>query len=179
MRHAKHRHSLGRKKEHRVATMALLAQALFKHGRIKTTVAKAKALRPFAEKIITLAKKSLVAQDLAVKLHYRRLAIAKVRNPEIVKQLFEERAPSFADRNGGYTRIYKLWARIGDAAEMALIELVAADDKGYTKPKSKSKANLKSSMTKAVKKIVDVVSPETSDKSVSEQAEVVEELVEA
>ncbi len=132
MRHRKHNHQLGRKKEHRIATMAALSTALITHGRIKTTLAKAKALRPFAERLVTLAKKGGLAN--------RRLAASRIRSPEAVKKLFDERASEFTDRNGGYTRIYKLGnARIGDAAEMALIEFVPANDPGYSSSRRKGK----------------------------------------
>ncbi|MGF1450131.1 MAG: 50S ribosomal protein L17 [Opitutales bacterium] len=135
MRHRKHRHTLGVKKEHRAALMANLAAALFRHGRIQTTLAKARALRPFAEKIITLAVKADKASDPAKKVHYLRMAISRVRDKEAVFQLFNERASEFADRPGGYTRIYKLVPRVGDAANLALIELIDGSDEGYAKPK--------------------------------------------
>ncbi|WP_345785672.1 50S ribosomal protein L17 [Pelagicoccus sp. SDUM812003] len=131
MRHRKHRNQLGVKKEHREALLANLSTALIQHGRIKTTLKKAKALRPFVEKVITLAKKG--------SLHDRRIAISRVRDADAVHTLFDEKAEQFADRNGGYTRIYKIGTRRGDAAEMALIELIDADDEGYAK-KGKSKA---------------------------------------
>lgn len=133
MRHLNHKHGLGLKKEHRVALMAALASALFTHGRIRTTLAKARALRPFAEKVITLAKKAALTEDKAVKIHYRRLAMARVRDEAAVKTLFNERATEFLKREGGYTRIYKLGQRVSDAAETALIELVPANDEGYKK----------------------------------------------
>lgn len=139
MRHGKHRFSLGCKKEHREALMANLASALFEHGKINTTLAKAKALRPFAEKIITLAVKSHKASDPVVKLHYRRLVISRIRNESAAKELFDVKAPEFINRNGGYTRIYKLVSRIGDAAKMAIIELIYADDKGYSKSRKARK----------------------------------------
>lgn len=135
MRHRKHRNQLGVKKEHRTALLANLSTALLEHGRITTTLKKAKALRPFVEKVITLAKKGT--------LHDRRIALSRVRDVGVVHTLFEEKAEQFADRNGGYTRIYKLATRRrGDAAEMALIELIDADDEGYAK-KSKPKAKKK------------------------------------
>ncbi|OYV48867.1 MAG: 50S ribosomal protein L17, partial [Verrucomicrobia bacterium 21-51-4] len=143
MRHAKHNHTLGVKKEHRLALMANMASSLFTHDRIRTTVTKAKALRVYAEKIITLAKKASVAETPANKLHFRRLAIARLRNPSVVRELFDEKAVEFKDRLGGYTRIYKLGARKGDAAEMALIELVKGDDEGYTKRSDRHKAAAK------------------------------------
>ncbi|MCC5805875.1 MAG: 50S ribosomal protein L17 [Opitutales bacterium] len=132
MRHLRHRHQLGRKKEHRAALMSNLAAALLTHGRIKTTLPKAKALRPFIEKIITFAKKAQGASPERA-LHFRRLAIARVRDKDAVAMLFNERAAEFADRPGGYTRIYKLGTRIGDAAEMAVIQLIPASDEGYGK----------------------------------------------
>lgn len=131
MRHRKHSNSLGVTKEHREALLANLSSALIQHGRIKTTLKKAKALRPFVEKVITLAKGGT--------LHDRRLAISRVRDVAVVHELFDAKAEQFANRNGGYTRIYKIGTRRGDAAEMALIELIAADDEGYGK-KNKPKA---------------------------------------
>ncbi len=132
MRHLKHRHQLGRKKEHRAALMANLAAALLKHDQIRTTLPKAKALRPFIEKIITLAKKAHGASPERA-LAYRRLAVARVRDNDAVALLFREKVTEFTSRPGGYTRIYKLGNRIGDAAEMALIQLVPGSDEGYAK----------------------------------------------
>jgi len=126
MRHLKHHFQFGVKQEHRKALIANLASQLFLHGKIKTTVVKAKALRPFAERIITLAKSAAVAEKPEQKLHYRRLAIARVRNEQAVKKLFDELVEQFLKRNGGYTRIYKLMSRVGDGAPMALIQLVEA-----------------------------------------------------
>lgn len=131
MRHRKHSNQLGVKKEHREALLANLSTSLITHGKITTTLKKAKALRPFVEKVITLSKKG--------SLHDRRNAISRVRDVEAIRILFDEKKEQFADRKGGYTRIYKLGTRRGDAAEMALIELIEADDEGYAK-KSKSKA---------------------------------------
>jgi large subunit ribosomal protein L17 len=128
--------------------MGNLAVALITHGRIQTTLSKAKALRPFIEKIITLAKKAEQANDAARKLHFRRLAIARVRDKKAVALLFDERVSEFTDRTGGYTRIYKLGQRVGDAAEMALIELIDGNDEGYNK-KPKKKAAKKKSTKKA------------------------------
>jgi len=135
MRHRKHRNQLGLKKEHRSALMANLSTALITHGRITTTLKKARALRPFVEKVITQAKKG--------NLHNRRIVLSRVRNADAVHTLFDEKAEQFADRSGGYTRIYKIGTRRGDAAEMAIIELIDADDEGYAKkpaPKAKKKA---------------------------------------
>ena len=108
MRHSKRRHVLGVSGPHRAAMMGNLSVALITHGRIETTLAKAKALRPFIEKVITLAKKAEQANDAARKLHFRRLAIARVRDKKAVAQLFDERASEFANRAGGYTLIYKM-----------------------------------------------------------------------
>lgn len=138
MRHLKHRHQLGRTKEHRAALMANLASALITHGRIRTTLAKAKALRPFAERIITLAVKAKGSSPER-SLHYRRLAISRIRDRQAVQVLFNEKAGEFTERPGGYTRIYKLGNRIGDAAEMAVIQLIPASDTGYDKRKASSK----------------------------------------
>ncbi|MFP6888004.1 MAG: 50S ribosomal protein L17, partial [Opitutales bacterium] len=133
MRHRKQKHLLGVKSAHRLSLLANLCCALIENGRIRTTLAKAKALRPFAEKIITLAKKAHLTDDSragrAKKVHYRRLAIARIRNKKAAKKLFDELAEQFVNRSGGYTRIYKLaMPRRGDAAELAIIEIVEASD---------------------------------------------------
>jgi large subunit ribosomal protein L17 len=125
MRHTKHRFELGIKKEHRESLVANLASQLFTYGRIKTTLVKAKALRPFAEKMITLAKKASKAERVEEKLHFRRLALARVRSKVAVRKLFTEDVQQFLDRAGGYTRIYKLVPRVGDGAPMGLIEYVS------------------------------------------------------
>lgn len=174
MRHAKHNHVLGVKKEHRFAMMALLAQAILLHGRIQTTLAKAKALRPFIEKIITLAKKAQAVEDKATKLHYIRLALAKVRDRQAVRKLFNERVKEFENRSGGYTRIYKLWQRTGDAAEMALIELVPANDTGYKKP-SRSSVQTRKIKTATPKAVIQ----EPSSQPVVSKVEPVDPITEA
>ena len=153
MRHSKRRHLLGVTGPHRSAMMSNLALALIKNGRIETTLAKAKALRPYIEKIITLAKKAKKANDAARKLHFRRLAIARVRDKKAVAVLFDERVSEFIERPGGYTRIYKLGQRVGDAAEMGLIELIDSNDEGYEKPKKK--AAKKKATKKAIKETVE------------------------
>lgn len=116
MRHRRAGRKLGRDAAHRRALYANLAGALIEHGRIKTTQAKAKEVRPIAEQMITLARRG----DLAA----RRKAISYLRSPDVVHKLFAEVAPRFADRPGGYSRIVKLGARHGDAAEMVYLELV-------------------------------------------------------
>ncbi|SPM32775.1 Ribosomal protein L17 [Mycobacterium rhizamassiliense] len=107
---------LGGSSSHQKALLANLATSLFEHGRIKTTETKARVLRPYAEKLITHAKKGA--------LHNRREVMKKIRDKDIVHALFEEIGPFFADREGGYTRIIKVEARKGDNAPMAVIELV-------------------------------------------------------
>src|SRR5690348_13863327 len=107
---------LGGSSSHQKAILANLATSLFEHGRIKTTEPKARALRPYAEKLITHAKKGA--------LHNRREVMKKIRDKDIVHALFAEIGPHFADRNGGYTRIIKVENRKGDNAPMAVIELV-------------------------------------------------------
>ncbi len=116
MRHARSGWKLGRDSAHRKALYANLAGALIEHGRIKTTQAKAKAVKPFAEQMITLGKRG----DLSA----RRKALSELRSPDVVSHLFSDVAPRFAERPGGYTRIVKLGQRQGDAAEMVYLELV-------------------------------------------------------
>lgn len=148
MRHLKHHFQLSVKQEHRKSLMANLASQLFLHEKIKTTLIKAKALRPFSERIITLAKHAALSEKLEQKLHYRRLAIARIRNEAAVKKLFDETVSQFLKRDGGYTRIYKLMSRVGDGAPMALIQLVEAPSE---KRRSTKKAKgAKSKVTKAI-----------------------------
>ena len=150
MRHNKHHASLGVTREHREAMLSNLAASLILHGRIQTTLTKAKALRPFIEKVITKAKKAAAASVKADALHLRRMALKDIRDEGAVTLLFNEKAAQFAKRSGGYTRIYKLGPqRIGDAAEMALIEFVAADDQGYKKPKKGAKKGKKAAKADA------------------------------
>jgi large subunit ribosomal protein L17 len=141
MRHSKHRASLGVTREHREAMLSHLATALITHGRIQTTLTKAKALRPFIEKLITKAKRASGAKSKPTALHLRRLAMKDIRNEDAVTLLFNEKYKEFESRNGGYTRIYKLGQqRISDAAELALIEFVKKDEPGYKKRGKKSAA---------------------------------------
>jgi large subunit ribosomal protein L17 len=146
MRHNKHHASLGLTVEHRRAMLSNMAASLITHGRIETTLAKAKALRPFIEKVITKAKKAAAKTEKKDALHLRRLALSDVRDETALTLLFNEKYKEFVNRSGGYTRIYKLGQqRLGDAAEMALIEFVKADDVGYTKSKGKKTAKAKKS----------------------------------
>ena len=143
MRHRKHNHQLGVKTAHRTSMLANLCCSLIENGRIKTTLARARALRPTIEKIITLAKKAHFAQDTAKKVHFRRLAISRLRSTSATKKLFDELVEQFANRQGGYTRIYKLAIpRLGDASEMAMIEFVEETNKKNKKSRVK-KANKK------------------------------------
>jgi large subunit ribosomal protein L17 len=116
MRHQRSGKKLGRDSAHRKALYANLTGSLIEHGRIKTTEAKAKAVRPIAEKMITLGRRG----DLSA----RRQALAYLRSQEVVHRLFADVGPRFADRNGGYLRIVKLGPRPGDGAEMAYLEVV-------------------------------------------------------
>jgi large subunit ribosomal protein L17 len=141
MRHNKHHASLGLTVEHRRALLSNMAASLITHGRIETTLAKAKALRPFIEKVITKAKKAAAKTEKKDALHLRRLALSDVRDETALTLLFNEKYKEFVNRSGGYTRIYKLGQqRLGDAAEMALIEFVKADDVGYKKSKGRKTA---------------------------------------
>ncbi len=116
MRHRKKGRTLSRTASHKKATMRNMATSLFRHERIETTTAKAKELRPFAERLITLGKRG--------DLHARRLAGRLIADRQVLGKLFDDIGPRFMERPGGYTRVLKLGNRRGDAAEMALIELV-------------------------------------------------------
>lgn len=167
MRHRKHNHQLGVKTAHRSSLIANLSCSLIENGRIKTTLAKARALRPSIEKAITLAKKAHATDDSSKKLHYRRLAIARLRSKTAVAKLFDELVEQFANRSGGYTRIYKLAIpRLGDAAEMALIEFVEEVAKKKTKKKKTSKKS------KSKEAVVEVPSEEVPAPKEAESSEV-------
>src|SRR5271169_4438228 len=116
MRHQKNTRKFGRTSSHRDAMLANLVASLIMHKRAKTTLAKAKAARPLAEKLVTLGKSGT--------LHDRRLAVAKIGQRDVVSKLFAEIAPGFKDRKGGYTRIIKLGPRPSDSAPVAFIEWV-------------------------------------------------------
>jgi len=154
MRHQKHRHRLGRPSAARKALLRNLTIALFTHERIVTTLPKAKALRRVAEPLITLGKRG----DLAA----RRRALQVLPHKKVVQKLFNEIAPQYAERNGGYTRILKITPRHGDAAPMAMMELVGYTEKQQseeektkagTKKKTKGlRQRLKDKVTKGAKK---------------------------
>jgi len=143
MRHQRKTVKLGRKEGHRKSLLSNLAVSLIEHNRIKTTLAKAKALRPLAEKLVTIGKKNTI--------HARRTAKAVLRQDEAVTKLFAEIAPRAASRKGGYTRIIKLPQRLSDAAEVAFIEWVDAPvlvETATPEPKPAKKAAAKKSEAK-------------------------------
>ena len=117
MRHLKRTAKLGRTSEHRNAMLANLVCSLIEHRRVTTTLAKAKAARSVAEKMVTLGKKGTI--------HHRRLAVARLHQEDAARILFKEIAPAFKDRNGGYTRIVKMNQRNGDSAQRAILEWVS------------------------------------------------------
>jgi len=138
MRHLVKRKKLGRDTSHRLALLRNLVTSFLEKERIRTTLAKAKATRPLAEKMITLARKDT--------LHAKRQALSFIYKKPVVKKLFEELGPRFSERPGGYTRIVKIGPRAGDGAEMAILELIGSEfekkakkkkEKGKAKPKSK------------------------------------------
>lgn len=149
MRHRVGYRKLGRITPHRIALLRNLATALFERERIQTTLAKAKELRPFAEKLITLAKR----ED--GRLHARRLVLRDIKDQTIVKKLFDSLGARFAARPGGYTRILRLGPRRGDGAEMAIVELLGSEYKAETKDDKaavKDKAPAKEKAAKPAKK---------------------------
>ncbi|HKP02871.1 MAG TPA: 50S ribosomal protein L17 [Chthoniobacterales bacterium] len=165
MRHQKKTLKLGRTAEHRKALLANLVCSLIEHQRIKTTLAKAKAVRPLAEKMVTLGKKG--------SLHARRTAMAVLRQKGAVKKLFEDIAPRSATRNGGYTRIVKLGARKSDAAPVAFIEWIDAplvveevepEEKGKKRKGAKAEAKSEAKPDRKSKK-----SDETETETESEE----------
>ncbi len=123
MRHQIAGYKLGRQKDARAGLRRTMVKQLFEHERIQTTRAKAMFIRGEAEELITLARRSGKGTD-AEKVHARRLAAARLGDAVLVKKLFDEIAPRYENRNGGYTRVNKLGPRLGDSAEMVLIELV-------------------------------------------------------
>ena len=164
MRHNKHHASLGVTREHRRAMLSNLAASLIDHGRIQTTLTKAKALRPFVEKIITKAKQAAAKTERKDAIHLRRLALADVRDENAVTKLFNELHKEFANRNGGYTRIYKLGPqRQSDAAELAIIEFVKAEDQGYKKSKGRRSAKAKTKAPKAPEAAPAAEAPKTDE----------------
>ena len=128
MRHNVGYRKLGRVTEHRIALLRNQAIALLRHEKIETTMPKAKELRPFVERLITIAKRGVAAGEADGKaLHARRLVLAELPDKDVVGKLFETLAPRFADRPGGYTRILRVGYRRGDSAEVAHVELVGSE----------------------------------------------------
>lgn len=144
MRHRNHRYRLGRVSEHRTALLRNLLVALFRHERITTTEAKAKAVRALADRMVTLAKRE--------SLHARRQVLSMVPDPAVVGRLFDTVAARYTDRHGGYTRILKSGRRPGDAAPLVLLELVdrpapPSDGKGKDKKEKKARRKKKAEAT--------------------------------
>jgi len=171
MRHQKSGRKLSRRKEHRKALLSNLAISLIEYGRIKTTSAKAKEMRPFVERMVTFARRG--------DLHARRIVLSRLGNATAVKKLFDEIGPQFVDRSGGYTRILKLGFRPGDNSPMSLIEFVAeeVDKKPAKKKPSKSKDKPVKAAVKEEKSAAEGV--EEQPEEVEAAAEVSPESVEA
>lgn len=144
MRHLNRGRSLSRSASHRKALLGNLAQELFQNKRIRTTLTKARELRPFAEKLVTTAKKGHIAA--------RRRVLQFLTRKSAVQTLFDEIAPSFAERNGGYTRIIKLGPRVGDNAPLAIIELVGFEGVKPAASTTDAKAAKKPTKTKTAKR---------------------------
>jgi len=152
MRHRVAHRKLGRTTPHRIAMLRNMASALFEQERIRTTLMRAKELRPYAERLITLAKRE---DD---RLHARRLVLRDIQDPVVVKKLFDSLGARYATRPGGYTRILRLGPRRGDGAEMAILELLgsefkpkAKDEKGKKKEAEGGKAKAEAKAEKAEK----------------------------
>ena len=165
MNHNKSYRKLGRRSDHRLAMLKNMTISLVKAERIETTLTRAKELRKFVEKAITLGKKANSSDDAARKVHLRRQAFAFLRNEEAVAKIFNEIAPKYAERNGGYTRIIKTGFRPGDAADTALIELVDFNDI-YNPNEAEKKTTRRSRRSTAKKETAPVA--ETSEAKVEE-----------
>jgi len=161
MRHQKKTVKLGRTAEHRKALLANQVCSLIEHQRIKTTLAKAKAVRPLAERMVTLGKNGSI--------HARRTAVATLRQKNAVKKLFDDIAPRSAERNGGYTRIVKLGQRKSDSALMAFIEWVDAEKVVEEKPAEEKKAKRKEAEVKPKKVEPEAATPEEEEQAAKEE----------
>src|ERR1017187_1394963 len=158
MRHRKRTAKLGMKSQHRRSTLANLVCSLIEHSRIRTTIAKAKVARRYADKMITLAKKGT--------LHHRRQAIAFLRHKPAVEKLFAEIGKQHGDRNGGYTRIVRIGQRLGDAAEIAILEWTGTVTAAPEPEQGKKAEEPKAKETKAPKtKQAVETKPESAAKS--------------
>lgn len=160
MRHGKKVNHLGRKTAHRSAMLANMASSLIEHKRINTTVSKAKALKQFVEPLVTKSK--------ADTTHNRRLVFSKLRDKEAVTELFREIAPKVGERPGGYTRIIKLGNRLGDNAEMAMIELVDYNELYRAEKSEKKKTTRRAGRGK---KAAETATPETATPETQPAAE--------
>ena len=174
MRHGKKFNHLGRKTAHRKAMLSNMACSLIEHKRIKTTVAKAKALRKFVEPLITKSKTDTT--------HSRRIVFSHLRQKEVVTELFGDVASKVATRNGGYTRILRTGNRLGDNAEMCFIELVDYNETYDTdKPKKKTKSTRRSGGAKkastSTSKTEEAVVEETTSEEIPVEATKTEEVV--
>jgi large subunit ribosomal protein L17 len=161
MRHQKKTIKLGRTAEHRKALLANQVCSLIEHQRIKTTLAKAKAVRPLAERMVTLGKNGSI--------HARRTALATLRQKSAVKKLFDDIAPRSAERNGGYTRIVKLGQRKSDSARMAFIEWVDMAEVVEEKPAEEKKAKRKEAEAKPTKAESEAVPPKEEEPAAKEE----------
>jgi large subunit ribosomal protein L17 len=161
MRHQKKTIKLGRTAEHRKALLANQVCSLIEHQRIKTTLAKAKAVRPLAERMVTLGKNGSI--------HARRTALATLRQKSAVKKLFDDIAPRSAERNGGYTRIVKLGQRKSDSAPMAFIEWVDMAEVIEEKPAEEKKAKRKEAEAKATKAETETVTLKEEEPAAKEE----------
>lgn len=151
MRHKVAHRKLGRVTEHRIALLRNQATALLRHERIQTTVPKAKELRPFVERLITIAKRGLAAGDGHVRLlTARRLVLEDIQDRRVVGKLFSEIAPRFAERPGGYTRLLRVGFRRGDSAEVAQVELVGSEYNPAADTDTSSEAAAKPAARKGV-----------------------------
>jgi large subunit ribosomal protein L17 len=161
MRHQKKTIKLGRTAEHRKALLANQVCSLIEHQRIKTTLAKAKAVRPLAERMVTLGKNGSV--------HARRTALATLRQKKAVKKLFDDIAPRSAERNGGYTRIVKLGQRKSDSAPMAFIEWVDVAEVAEQKSTEEKKAKRKEAEPKPKKSEPEATAPKEEQPAAKEE----------
>jgi large subunit ribosomal protein L17 len=167
MRHQKKTIKLSRTAEHRKALLANQVCSLIEHQRIKTTLAKAKAVRPLAEHMVTLGKSGSI--------HARRTALATLRQKSAVKKLFDDIAPRSAERNGGYTRIVKLGQRKSDSAPMAFIEWVDTTEVVGEKPAEEKKAKRKEAEAKPKKVELEAVTPKEEEPAAKEEKPVAKE----
>lgn len=144
MRHRVKGRKLKRTASHRTATLRSLATSVLKHKRIKTTLAKAKEARTFVEKLITKAKRN--------DLHSKRLIASEIKDKEVIKELFSEIVPKIGERPGGYTRVIKLGNRVGDAAQMAILELVDYNEVANKKAEERKEKREQKAQEKAAEK---------------------------